>query len=162
DGELAQGEVTVCAAVKRVDHRPEAGALWPHESLPAHRKARDHQSDTRTDSLGALAPREARLDRECTPQAAGVALARVLARVVAGWRTAGFRLIHRVMDNASVNPAALQAAVLVPWREFIQVHGTPTHACWLNRAEPMGSGFHRAVLQNTELNRDAEVVSVTA
>jgi hypothetical protein len=161
-GELAAGEVTVCADVKRVYHRPEAGALWQHESLPANRKARYHKSGTRTDILGALAPREALLDLECTPKADGVAMARFLARVVAGLRTAGFRLIHLVMDNASVNTAALQEAVLVPWREFIQVHWTPTHASWLNLAEPMWSGFHRAVLQNTELNSDAEVVSVTA
>jgi hypothetical protein len=159
---LPEGEVTVCVDVKRVYHRPEAGAVWQHAPVPANRKARYHKSGTRTDILGALAPREAHLDLECTPKADGAAMGRFLARVVAKLRAAGWRLVHLVMDNASVNTAALKEAALAPWLTCVQVHWTPTHASWLNLAEPMWSAFHRAVLQNTELRGDAEVVAVTA
>ena len=65
------------------------------------------------------------------------------------------------MDNASVNTAALKAAVLPPWLAFLQVHWTPTHASWLNLAEPLWSAFHRAVLQNSEFRDHDEVVAVT-
>jgi hypothetical protein len=159
---LSQGEITVCVDVKRVYHRPEEGAVWQHERLLANRKARYHKSGTRTDILGALAPREAHLDLECTPKADGAATAQFLAGVVARLRAMGWQLIHLVMDNASVNTAALKEAVLSPWLEFVQVHWTPTHASWLNLAEPMWSAFHRAVLQNSEFKSDAAVVEVTA
>ena len=159
---LPEGEVAVCVDVKRVYHRPERGATWQHEAVWAHRKARYHKSGTRTDILGALAPREAHLDLECTPKADGRAMGQFLARVVARLRAAGWRLIHLVMDNASVNTAALKEAVLEPWLACVQVHWTPPHASWLNLAEPMWSAFHRAVLQNTELRDDAGVVTVTA
>jgi len=159
---LPEGEGTVCVDVKRVYHRPEAGAAWQHEEIPANRKARYHKSGTRTDILGALAPQEAYLELACAPKADGGAMAQFLARVVAQLRAAGWQLIHLVMDNASVNTAALKEAVLAPWLEFLRVHWTPTHASWLNLAEPMWSAFHRAVLQNTELRNDAEVGAVTA
>ena len=161
-GELPEGELTLCADVKRVYHRPERGAAWQHKEIPANRKARYHKSGTRTDILGALAPREAHLELACTPKADGAAMGEFLARVVAQLRAAGWQLIHLVMDNASVNRAALKQAVLSPWLPFVQVHWTPTHASWLNLAEPMWSAFHRAVLQNSELRNDAEVVTVTA
>jgi hypothetical protein len=158
---LPEGEVTVCVDVKRVYHRPEAGAVWQHEQVVANRKARYHKSGTRTDLLGALVPREALLDLECTPKADGAAMAEFLAKTVARLREAGFRLIHLVMDNASVNTAALKQAVLAPWLTSMQVHWTPPHASWLNLAEPMWSAFHRAVLQNSELRDHAAVVEVT-
>jgi DDE superfamily endonuclease len=158
---LPEGEVTVCVDTKRVYHRPEKGAVWQHEEVLANRKARYHKSGTRTDILGALAPREALLDLECTPKADGAAMGQFLAKVVERLRAAGWRLIHLVMDNASVNTAALKETVLSPWLEFVQVHWTPTHASWLNLAEPMWSSFHRAVLQNSEFRNDAAVVEVT-
>ena len=158
---LPEGEVSVCVDVKRVYHRPEGGAVWQHEEIPANRKARYHKSGTRTDILGALAPREAHLDLECTPKADGAAMGRFLAQVVAQWRAAGWRLIHLVMDNASVNTAALKEAVLAPWLACLRVHWTPTHASWLNLAEPMWSAFHRAVLQNAEFKSEAAVLAVT-
>ena len=73
--------------VKRVYHRPEPGAVWQHEQVAANRKARYHKSGTRTDILGALAPREAHLDLECTPRADGAAMAQFLAKVVGRLRT---------------------------------------------------------------------------
>jgi hypothetical protein len=158
---LPEGEVTLCVDVKRVYHRPEEGAVWQPEGLRANRKARYHKSGTRTDILGALAPREARLDLDCTPKADGVAMGQFLAKVIAQLRAAGWRLIHLVMDNASVNTAALKQAVLSPWLAFVQVHWTPTHASWLNLAEPMWSAFHRAVLQNSEFKSEAAVIAVT-
>jgi hypothetical protein len=161
-GGLPEGEITVCVDVKRVYHRPEPGAVWQHEQIPANRKARYQKSGTRTDIVGALAPREALLDLECTPKADGAAMGKFLAGVVARLRAIGWQLIHLVMDNASVNTAALKEAVLSPWLAFVRVHWTPTHASWLNLAEPMWSAFHRAVLQNSELRSDAAVVEVTA
>jgi hypothetical protein len=160
-GPLPEGQVTVCVDVKRVCHRPEKGAVWQHEEVPANRKARYHKSGTRTDILGALAPREAQLDLECAPKADGAAMGRFLAKVVAKLRAAGWQLIHLVMDNASVNTAALKEAALAPWLTCVQVHWTPTHASWLNLAEPMWSAFHRAVIQNSEFRDDATVVKVT-
>jgi hypothetical protein len=159
---LPEGEVTVCVDTKRVYHRPEKGAVWQHEQVAANRKARYHKRGTRTDLLGALAPREAHLDLECTPKADGAAMGQFLAKVVERMRGLGFRLIHLGLDNASVNTAALKEAVLTPWLAFIQVHWTPTHASWLNLAEPMWSAFHRAVLPNSELRDHDEVVMVTA
>jgi hypothetical protein len=158
---LPEAEITVCVDVKRVYHRPEGGAVWQHQEVRANRKARYHKSGTRTDILGALAPREALLDLECLPKADGAAMGQFLARVVAWLRTAGFRLIHLVMDNASVNTAALKEAALSPWLSFVQVHWTPTHASWLNLAEVMWSAFHRAVLQNSEFRDHPAVVEVT-
>jgi hypothetical protein len=158
---LPAGELTVCVDVKRVYHRPEPGAAWQHAKVLANRKARYHKSGTRTDLLGALAPREALLDLEGTPKADGAAMGQFLAGVVARLRAAGWRLIHLVMDNASVNTAALKEAVFAPWLACVQVHWTPTHASWLNLAEPMWSAFHRAVLQNSEFRSDAEVMAVT-
>jgi hypothetical protein len=128
---LPEGEITVCVDVKRVDHRPEGGAVWQHEQVVANRKARYHKSGTRTDILGALAPREAQLDLECTPKADGAAVAQFLSQVVARWL------------------------------EFVVVHWTPTHASWLNLAEPFWSAFQRAALQNGELRHHAAVVEVT-
>jgi hypothetical protein len=160
-GPLPEGEVTLCVDVKRVYHRPEGGAAWQHEAIPANRKARYHKCGTRTDILGALAPREAYLDLDCTPKADGAAMGQFLARVVAQLRAAGWRLVHLVMDNASVNTAALKEAALSPWLDFIQVHWTPTHASWLNLAEPMWSAFHRAVLQNAEYRHTEAVIAVT-
>jgi hypothetical protein len=125
---LPEGEVTICVDTKRVYHRPEKGAVWQHEQVVANRKARYHKSGTRTDLLGALAPREAHLDLACTPQADGAAMGQFLAKVVGRLLSLGFRLVHLVLDNASVNTAALKEAVLAPWLAFIQVHWTPTHA----------------------------------
>jgi hypothetical protein len=161
-GELPEGEVTVCADGKRVYHRPEPGACWQHEEVPADRPARYHKSNTRTDIIGALAPREAHLDLECTEAATGVTMAAFLARVVAGLVAAGWRLIHLVMDNSTVNTSALKQTVLEPWLGVIVVHWTPTHASWLNLAEPFWSSFHRAVLQNSWFRSHDEVVTVTA
>jgi DDE superfamily endonuclease len=160
-GELPADEITVCVDVKRVYHRPEGGALWQLEEVPAQRKARYHKSGTRTDILGALAPRQAQLDLECTPKADAPAVAQFLARLVARLRAAGWRLIHLVMDNASVNSAALKQPVLWQWLAYLQIHWTPTHASWLNLAEPMWSAFHRAALQNSEFRDHAAVVEVT-
>jgi len=160
-GELPEGEVTVCADVKRVYHRPEPGACWQHQEVPADRPARYHKSNTRTDILGALAPREAHLDLECTEAATAVTMADFLARVIAGLVATGWRLIHLVMDNSTVNTAALKQAVLEPWLGVIVVHWTPTHASWLNLAEPFWSSFHRAVLQNSWFRWHADVVTVT-
>jgi len=75
---------------------------------------------------------------------------------------AGWRLIRLVMDNASVNTAALKEAALAPWLGSLEVHWTPTHASWLNLAEAMWSAFHRAVIQNSEFSDEAAVVEVTA
>jgi hypothetical protein len=158
---LPEGEVTVCLDVKRVYHRPVKGAFWQHEEVPAHTPARYHKSDTRTDILGALLPREAKLHLECMPSATGAAIAPFLARVVEQLVRAGFRLIHLVMDNASTNTAALKEAVLAPWLGYLAVHWTPPHASWLNLAEPLWSSFHRAVLQGSWLTCHEEVVSVT-
>ena len=158
---LPEGEVTVCLDVKRVSHRPEKGACWQPAQVPADRPARYHQSGTRTDILGALAPREAVLDLECTPAATGATTAPFLARVVQAWVAAGWRLVHLVMDNSSVNTAALKEAVLAPWLGHLQVHWTPPHASWLNLMEPCWSGFHRAVLQNSWLLTHDQVVQVT-
>jgi hypothetical protein len=158
---LPPGEVTVCVDVKRVYHRPEPGACWQHAAVPADRPARYHKSDTRTDILGALAPRAAVLELECTPAATGATTAPFLARVVQRLVAAGARLIHLVMDNSSVNTAALKEAVLQPWRGCLQVHWTPPHASWLNLMEPFWSGFHRAVLQNSWFVTHDQVVQVT-
>jgi hypothetical protein len=161
-GPLPEGEITVCVDVKRVYHRPETGAVWQHEQVRANGKARYHKSGTRTDILGALAPREAQLDLECTPKADGAAMGKFLERVVSQLFAAGWRLIHLVMDNASVNTAALKETALAPWLGGVQVHWTPTHASWLNLAEALWSVFHRAVVQNSELGSDVAVVEVTA
>ncbi len=134
---LPEGEVTVCLDVKR------------------------DKGGTRTDILGALAPREAVLDLECTPAATGATTAPFLARLVQRWVAAGRRLIHLVMDNASVNTAALKEAVLQPWLGYLQVHWTPPHASWLNLMEPCWSGYHRAVLQNSWFVTHDQVVQVT-
>jgi DDE superfamily endonuclease len=159
---LPEGEISVCVDVKRVYHRPETGAVWQHEQLRANCKARYHKSGTRTDILGALAPREAQLDLECTPKADGAAMGKFLARVVSQLRAAGWRLIRLVMDNASVNTAALKEAALAPWLGSLEVHWTPAHASWLNLAEAMWSAFQRAVIQNSELSDEAAVVEATA
>jgi DDE superfamily endonuclease len=155
------GEVTVCLDVKRVYHRPAGGRCWQHEQVPADRPARYHKSDTRTDILGALAPREALLELECTPAATGATTAPFLARLVQRLVAAGWRLIHLVMDNASVNTAALKEAVLQPWLGYLVVHWTPPHASWLNLMEPFWSGFQRAVLQNSWFVSHEQVVAVT-
>jgi len=42
------------------------------------------------------------------------------------------------------------------------VHWTPTHASWLNLAEPLWSAFQRAVIQGTYFRTHAQVVEVTA
>ena len=158
---LPEGEVTVCLDVKRLYHRPEKGACWQHCKVPGDRPARYHKGGTRTDILGALAPREAVLDLECTPAATGATTAPFLARLVQRWVAAGRRLIHLVMDNASVNTAALKEAVLQPWLGYLQVHWTPPHASWLNLMEPCWSGYHRAVLQNSWFVTHDQVVQVT-
>jgi DDE superfamily endonuclease len=158
---LPEGEITVCADVKRVYHRPEPGACWQPEKLPADRPARYHKSDTRTDILGALAPREAHLDLECVPAANAGTMAAFLARVVQELVALGWSLIHLVMDNSSVNTAALKEAVMEPWLGLLVVHWTPTHASWLNLAEPFWSSFQRAVLQNSWFHLHDEVVAVT-
>ena len=160
-GPLPAGEVTVCVDAKRVYHRPEPGASWQHEEVAAQRRARYSKSGTRTDILGALAPREARLTLECTECADGSTVARFLARVIREYVTAGFRLIHLILDNASVNTAALKEAALEPWQEYIQVHWTPTHASWLNLAEPFWSSFHRAVIATSHFGTHAAVVKAT-
>lgn len=160
-GPLPEGEITVCVDGKRVYHRPEPGACWQHEEVAAQRRARYSKSGTRTDILGALAPREAQLTLECTPCANAAAVARFLARVMEKCVAAGHRLVHLVLDNASTNTAALKEAVLEPWLGFLQVHWTPTHASWLNLAEPMWSSFHRAVLSGSHFQNHEQVVEVT-
>lgn len=160
-GPLPEGEITVCVDVKRVYHRPEGGACWQHQEVAAQRRARYSKSGTRTDMVGALAPREAQLTLECTPCANGKALAGFLARVVRECVAAGWRVVHLVMDNASTNTAALKEAVLEEWLPSLQVHWTPTHASWLNLAEPFWSSFQRAVLRTRYLKTHAEVVEVT-
>lgn len=158
---LPDGEVTVCVDAKRVYHRPESGPCWQHQKVPAQRRARYTKSGTRTDILGAIAPREARLSLDCTECADGVAVARFLVRVLRECVAAGFRLVHVVMDNASVNTAALKQEILFPWLEHLQVHWTPTHASWLNLAEPMWSSFHRAVITTSYFRCNTEVVDAT-
>jgi hypothetical protein len=161
-GPLPAGEITVCVDVKRVYHRPEAGACGQHVEVAAQRRARYSKSGTRTDLLGALAPRAAQLTLACTPCAHGQAVAACLARVVREGVSAGWRVIHLVMDNASVNTAALKEAVLAEWLPYVQVHWTPTHASWLNLAEPLWSSFQRAVIRTSYFRTHDEVVEVTA
>jgi hypothetical protein len=159
-GSLPQEEITVCVDGKRVYHRPEPGACWQHEAVAAQRRARYSKSGTRTDILGALAPREAQLTLECTPCANAPAVARFLAGVVEKCVAAGYRWVHLVLDNASTNTAALKEAVLEPWLPYCQLHWTPTHASWLNLAEPMWSSFHRAVLSGSYFTTHEQVVKV--
>jgi hypothetical protein len=161
-GPLPPGEITVCVDGKRVYHRPEGGACWQHTEVAAQRRARYTKSGTRTDILGALAPREGQLTLECTPCADGAAVAQFLARVVRECVAAGWRVVHLVLDNASVNTAALKAAAMAEWLEYVQVHWTPTHASWLNLAEPLWSSFQRAVLRASYFRTHEEVVEVTA
>jgi hypothetical protein len=160
-GPLPEGEVSVCVDGKRVYHRPEGGEAWQHAAIPAQRRARYSKTGTRTDILGALAPRAARLLLECTERADGRAVAGFLARVVRTFVEAGYRLVHLVMDNASVNSAALKEAVLEPWLEHVQVHWTPTHASWLNLAEPLWSSFQRAVIATSYFRNHEQVVEAT-
>jgi hypothetical protein len=160
-GALPEGEITVCVDGKRVYHRPEPGACWQHQQVAAQRRARYSKSGTRTDLLGALAPRERQLTLEAVPCADGATVAAFLARVVRECVAAGFRLVHLIMDNASTNTAALKEAVLAPWREHLEVHWTPTHASWLNLAEPFWSSFQRAVLETSYFKTHEEVVEVT-
>ena len=160
-GELPEGEVTLCVDGKRVYHRPEPGACWQHDQVPADKPARYPKPGTRTDILGALAPRDGHLDLECCEAATGATMATFLARVVATLIAVGWRLVHLVMDNSSVNTAALKQAELEPWLGVMVVHWTPTHASWLNLAEPFWSSFHRAVVQNSWFRRHEEVVTVT-
>jgi len=161
-GPLPAGEVTICVDGKRVYHRPEPGACWQHPAVAAQRRARYSKSGTRTDLLGALAPREGKLTLECTPCADGAAVAQFLAGIVRKWVAAGYRLVHLVLDNASTNTAALKEAVLAPWLSSLQVHWTPTHASWLNLAEPMWSSFHRAVIRGSYFPNHEAVVTVAA
>lgn len=160
-GPLPEGEITVCVDGKRVYHRPEPGACWQHQEVAAQRRARYSKSGTRTDILGALAPRAAELMLECMPCANGVAVAEFLARVVKKYVEAGHRLVHLVLDNASTNTAALKEAILEPWLPSLRVHWTPTHASWLNLAEPMWSSFHRAVIVSTYFQNHTQVVEAT-
>lgn len=159
-GELPPGEITVCVDGKRVYHRPEPGACWQHEEVAAQRRARYAKSGTRTDLLGALAPREGQLLLEAVPCADGATVAAFLARVVREYVAAGYRRVHVILDNASTNTAALKEAVLAPWQEQLVVHWTPPHASWLNLAEPFWSSFHRAVLATSYLRTHEEVVEV--
>jgi hypothetical protein len=161
-GPQPEGEITICVDAKRVYHRPEPGACWQHEEVAGQRRARYAKSGTRTDILGALAPREAQLTLECTPCADGAAVAGFLARVVRACVAAGWRRVRLVMDNASVNTAALKETVLAEWLPYFEVHWTPTHASWLNLAEPFWSTFQRAVIQGSYLTQHEEVVQVTA
>jgi hypothetical protein len=161
-GPLPEGEVTVCVDGKRVYHRPEPGSCWQHQEVAAQRRARYSKSGTRTDILGALAPRVGKLLLHCTECADGAAVAQFLARVMKEYVAAGFRRVHLVLDNASVNTAALKEAVLAPWVEQLQVHWTPTHASWLNLAEPFWSSFHRAVIATSYFHNHVEVVEATA
>src|SRR5262249_37856578 len=132
---LPEGEITVCVDVKRVDHRPEAGAAWQHEQGRAHRKARYYKSGTRTDILGALATREAQLDLDCARKAEAGALEKSLATSVAQLWGGGGPLFHLLRDNPSVTSAALKEGALEPWLDLVRVHWTPAHASWLNLAE---------------------------
>jgi hypothetical protein len=161
-GPLPEGEVTVCVDGKRVYHRPEPGSCWQHAEVAGQRRARYSKSGTRTDILGALGFRVGKVLLECTECADGAAVARFLARVVKAFVAAGFHLIHLVLDNASVNTAALKEAVLAPWLKHMQVHWTPTHASWLNLAEPFWSSFHRAVIATSYFRTHLEVVEATA
>jgi hypothetical protein len=160
-GALPPGEITVCVDSKRGYHRPEPGACWQHREVPAQRPARYHKSGTRTDILGALAPREARLTLAAVPAATGVSVAAFLARMVSDCVAAGWQLVHLILDNASVHTAALKEPCLAAWLPHLQVHWTPPHASWLNLAEPFWSGFDRAVLRTSDLRSYAEVEAVT-
>ncbi len=51
---------------------------------------------------------------ECTLAATGATMAAFLARVMQELLAAGWQRVHLVMDNASVNTAALKEAVLAP------------------------------------------------
>jgi transposase len=155
--ELPDGEVTVCVDVKRVYHRPEAGACWQHQRVRAHRRARYSKAGTRTDILGALAIQEPEIQLQCTASATGEQTGKFLVHIVMRWIEAGKRLIHLVMDNSSVNTSALKQPLLEPLLPYIQVHWTPTHASWLDLAEPMWSSFQRAVIRGSNFNNQAEV-----
>jgi hypothetical protein len=159
---LPPEEVTVCVDGKRVYHRPEGGKVWQHRQLPSQRRARYSKAGTRTDILGALAPRASRLLLECTECADGPAVAAFLARVARTFVEAGFRLVHVVLDNASVNTAALKQDQLAHWLPYLQVHWTPTHASWLNLAEPFWSSFHRSVVTTSYFRNHVEVTEATA
>lgn len=160
-GPLPEGEITVCLDAKRVYHRPEKGACWQHEEVPARRPARYSKSNTRTDILGALAPQAGELAMEAVEKATGESTAGFLARVVGRLVQAGYRLIHLVLDNASTNTSALKQEMMAPWLGHLSVHWTPTHASWLNLAEPFWSSFHRAVIQGSWFRTHTEVVAVT-
>lgn len=160
-GPLPEGEITVCLDAKRVYHRPETGACWQHEEVPASRPARYSKSNTRTDILGALAPQAGELALEAVEKATGEATAGFLAGVMARLVQAGYRLIHLVLDNASTNTKALKQEAMAPWLGHLSVHWTPTHASWLNLAEPFWSSFHRAAIQGSWFRTHAEVVAVT-
>ena len=158
---LPEGEITICVDTKRVYHRPEPGAEWQHEEVPANRRARYPKSGTRSDVLGALAPQESQLTLEAVACANGGAVAQFLARTIRSLRDQGWRLIHVVMDNASVNTCALKQDVMKEWLSHIRMHWTPTHASWLNLAEPMWSAFQRAVVQRSCFRSQAEVAKAT-
>jgi hypothetical protein len=160
--ELPEGEVTVCVDVKRVYHRPEPGPCWQHGQLRANRRARYSKPGTRTDIIGALAIQEPDLQLQCTASATGKETANFLARIVRRWVEAGKRLIHLVMDNSSVNTSALKEEVFEPWLPFVQMHWTPTHASWLDLAEPMWSSFQRAVIRGSFFHNHVEVKVATA
>ncbi len=159
---LPEREITICVDTKRVYHRPEPGAEWQHEEVPANRRARYRKSGKRTDVLGALAPREAQLTLEAVECADGAAIAQFLARVIQNLCAEGWRLVHVVMDNASVNTCALKQDIMQKWLSKIQMHWTPTHASWLNLAEPMWSAFQRAVVQRSYFGCHGEVVQATS
>jgi hypothetical protein len=156
-----EGEITICLDTKRVYHRPERGAAWQHEEVPANRPARYPKSGTRSDVLGALAPREAQLTLAAVECADGVAVAQFLARVMQQLQKQGWRVVHLVMDNASVNTCALKQDILQEWLPKIRMHWTPTHASWLNLAEPMWSAFQRAVVQRSWFRDHGEVARAT-
>lgn len=157
---LPKGEVTVCVDAKRVYHRPEGGTSWQHEDVPAHRPARYSKPGTRTDIIGALTLQRPALHLECTPSATGAVMGKFLAETVQRCLKAGAKLIHLVMDNSSVNTAALKETVAAALLTSVRVHWTPPHASWLNLAEPMWSSFHRAIIQNSCFYKHEAVIEV--
>lgn len=156
--QVPENEVTVCVDVKRAYHRDEAGAAWHHEKVPWHKQARYHKPGTRTDIIGALQLREPDLHLCCTPCADGAAMGAFLVETVRRCLALGYKLVHFVMDNSTVNTAGMKDVMVAGLEHLVRVHWTPTHASWLNLAEAMWSAFHRAVIQGSCFRLHEEVV----
>lgn len=89
-------------------------------------------------------------------------MAEFLARVIREYVAAGFRLVHLILDNASANTAALKET---PNGDGAGTPGgalDPTHASWLNLADPFWSSFHRAVIATSHFDTHAAVEATEA